>query len=278
MLALWPDRIFVIISPDRIVLVHTRSMFFKRKVLAEKIVNFQLAEDGYVDIPLIITKLTGLLSDLAILDGKLYILISSHFVRMSLLPPLAQALKPQEQHKRVQLHFERIYGGIAKKWEFSSCSLRFQQPTLAAAIDNALLTGLQNMADVNGLNLVSVEPSLMFILNYWRNRLIGAQTKFILVEQNCCSILNLDHLKITSLSQLPCKSAIFSEEFQTLLLRETLKDGESLQGKVLYLFSPKNSGLTLDSSVTKLEHLRLPLAEPGAEFSKTRLLKLLGDI
>jgi len=277
-LALWPDRIVVIISPERIVLIHTRGLFFKRKVIAEKSTNFQLTEAGHVDIPHVITKLTELLSELVIQSGELDVLISSHFVRLSLLPPVTQALKPEEQLKRVQLHFERIYGGAAKKWEFSSSSLKFEQPTLAAAIDNTLLSGLRNIADVYSLNLVSVEPSLMFILNYWKSSIVGTQAKFILVEQNCCSILNLDNLKIDSLSQLPCKSSLISEDFQTLLLREALKDGESLQRKVLYLFSPKNPSLSLDSNIAKLHHLSLPVAGSAHKFTKKRLLKLLGDI
>ncbi len=278
MLALWPDSIFVIISPSHIVVLHTRRKLFKRIVIAENKVDLTVAENNSQDASRIIETLTKVLSKLTIQRGNLDVILSNHFVHMELLPPLDKALKPEEQRKRVQLHFDRIYGVVAKKWCFSSNTVKFQQPTLVAAIDQSLLSELQKLAGSLNLKLVSVEPSLMLMLNHWKKRLNGALVKFISLEKACWNILNLQNLKITSLSQSRYTNQFTSEDFLTVIQREALKNGETLQGKELYLFSPRNPNLTLEASGAKLQHLRLPVTKSATEFTESRVLKLLGEM
>lgn len=278
MLALWPDRIFVIISPSRIAVLHTRRKLFKRNVISENKVDLAVAENNSQDTSQIIETLTKLLSKLTLQRGNLDVILSNHFVHLELLPPLDKALKPEEQRKRVQLHFERIYGVVAKKWSFSSNTVKFQQPTLVAAIDQTLLSELQKLAGSLNLKLVSVEPSLMLMLNHWKKRLNGALVKFITLEKTCWNILNLQSLKITSLSQSRYTNQFTSEDFLTVIQREALKNGETLQAKELYLFSPKNPNLTLEASGAKLHQLRLPVTKSATEFTESRVLKLLGEM
>ena len=277
MSALWPDCIYVVISPSRVALVHTSGMPFGHKVISEKSVNLQSSEDKAIITSEIIKALSDMLSQPILQGAQLEILLTSHFVRMEVLPPLTQALKTEEQLRRTHLHFERIYGAIAKQWRFCSHTVAFQQPTLVAAMDQALLAGLQNVADTHKLKLISVEPGLMQMLKYWQKRLSGPKAKFIFVDQFCCSIVHLINNRIAFVSQLPCKNTLTPEELQTLLQREVISQGESLQGKDLYLFSPKNPSLSVVSSGVKLHQLRLEVTESTARFTRTRLLKLLGD-
>jgi hypothetical protein len=274
-LALWLNRIFVVISPSHMTLVHTRGLPFNRKVVAEKSVKLQLPEDKSAHNACIIKTLSDMLNSLSVQGGQLTVTLSSYFARISLLPPLVQALKPEEQLKRTQLHFERIYGAIAKQWAFCSSRIKFQQPTLVSAIDQALLSGLQSMADGHRLRLASVEPSLNLILNHWKNHLHNTQAWFVVIEHTCCCIARFDHGVAISVTQFPCKNMLSSAEFQTLIQREALRHGETLHGKNLYLFSPKHPNLSLESGGAKLQHLCLPLAALGTQFSNIRLLKLL---
>lgn len=274
---MWPDHIYVVITPNRVALMHASGLPFRGKVITEKSVNLQSSEDKATAISEIISTLSKLLSSSLLQGAKLEVLLSSHFVRMELLPPLMQALNPEEQLKRAQLHFERIYGAIARQWSFCSQAITFQQPTLAAAIDQVLWSSLQNVVDTHKLKLVSVEPSLMQVLMYWRTHFKGAQATLIFVEQACCNIVHLMNNRITSVSQLPYKGLLTPEELQTMLNRDYMNHGESQQGKNLYLFSPKNPNLSLVISGAKVQQLRLMATESTAKFTRSRLLKLLGE-
>jgi len=264
-LALWPNHIQVRISANGITLTHSQGRLFSRKTLAEKSIAYTLVEDHNHNISIISTALKQLLQGLttngaSLSGGKLEVLLSSPFVRLALLPPMQQALTLDEQQRLAQLQFERIYGNVAKQWACALSTINYQQTTLAAAIDRDLLTALQNIANTQALTLVSITPSLSAIFDHWRKRLTEPNAWLLILQDGYCTALGLDGKQVSFVSQHTIQPAFTADELQTLIQREAMMQGVTLQGKALYLYAPKHLGLTINPTIAKLHYLNFSTA------------------
>ena len=274
MSALWTDRYTAVIGSDHVAVMHTRSELFRRKIIAEKRSSLSLSGNKAADNKLIMTTLSALFGQMKLQGGKLDIMLAGRFVHLGVLPPLDQALKRGEQLKRIQLHFERVFGAMAAQWSFSTSPAKYQQPVLAAAMDQSLLSDFRQLAESLHLKLVTVEPVLMCILRHWKNRLIKQPIWLIVAESTCYSLLKIERGSVTAVSQATYGEDFSGDALQAVLTREALRLGETLQGKTLYLFSPHKSGLSVEVQGVRLQQLHLPVADAGNTFSASRLLKM----
>lgn len=275
MLASLTDRVFAFVSPSHVVLVHTRLGFFRRNILSKKTASVSSSKNEETDVSAIASTLTKLLAGSKVKGGKLDVLLSESLVRMDTLPPLQQPLKFEEHLKRAQLQFQKVYGAVARKWSFCTGNVKFNQPTLIAALDQDLLSQLQKVAKSVGLKLMIVEPVLMRILKLLEKRVTNKPAWLVVTDNVLCNVVKFDQNGLSAISQTPYSEDFSSQALQTLLLRESLRDGEPLKGKSLYSFSPNKLDLPAEVEGAKLQQLRLMVPNAKNQYSESSFLSLI---
>jgi hypothetical protein len=121
------------------------------------------------------------------------IVLSNHFVRYTILPPLDHAGSREEAVALARFHFSRIHGDRASSWDVRLASPHSGKPTLASAIDSALLDALKACFPGDGAaRLRSVQPYTMSAFNHWRHKVGRDGAWFLLVEPGtaCLAMLS----------------------------------------------------------------------------------------
>jgi hypothetical protein len=80
------------------------------------------------------------------------------------------------------IHFREVYGPAADVWESMVSEEAPGLPSLACAMDRALLEALRTLAVEKSCRLVSVQPAFALAWNQWRGRLAGTGGSLALAE------------------------------------------------------------------------------------------------
>jgi hypothetical protein len=180
------DHYIAVLSPEGVTVVRRKA----RGGLDLKVdepVTTQAAQGGASPEDLALAAVEALGRTLArpeIGDGRLSVLLSSHFVRFQLLPWRDEIGSVAELQVYAQISFEQVYGTVAASWTPMVAPDREGRPRLAAAVPTATLRQLeaQVAAGPNRLSLDSVQPYLTAAFNRLCQPECGDDFLFVLAE------------------------------------------------------------------------------------------------
>lgn len=104
---------------------------------------------------------------------EVHVTLSGAFARWELLPWNPAIGSEVERAAYARLCFEKSYGGLTRDWTLRQVDARPGAPTLACAIDSALVDALQRTCTEAGARLRSVAPYFSAAAQRWRGRLPG---------------------------------------------------------------------------------------------------------
>lgn len=173
----WRERLVATMTPERL-LLRREPPFWRRASAASQ----SLACPGRSEGAEPWSGAVSLLSSVVDKHMDLAVVLSSHFVRLQLLPWQADLRTPAEWQAYAAFRFQEIYGSVAAAWDIVLSSEPPGRAVMACAVDRALLAGLKALAEQQGGRLVSVQPAFALAWNRHRKSLGGATGAFVLAE------------------------------------------------------------------------------------------------
>lgn len=231
MLPLWRDRLQIFLAPDRVTVSVLSKGIKPRLVSSRHLVCRPAHSDESVWNPAL-EALLVLLGEVNV-RGEASVVISNHFVRYQLIPASDDLSSVEEEEAYVSFHFSEVYGAVVEQW-----ALRWGQglalaPQIATAIDQSLLSSLDEIFKSATIHLVSLQPYLMAAFNRVRNLTSGSLASYILVEEGRALIGLLKGQEWMALRAVKLGSDWLSE-LPRLIEREFQVAGvESEQGQML---------------------------------------------
>jgi hypothetical protein len=147
------------------------------------------------------------------------IVLSNHFVRYAVVPPPDRAASRDEALALARFHFSKIHGDRAAGWDVRLAAGAGNKPTLASAIDTALLDALKATFPPRGrARLVSVQPYTMSAFNFWRGKIGREGAWLLLVEPGMACLGMIARNEWMTIHNV--RSAAAPENWPALLDRE----------------------------------------------------------
>lgn len=168
------------------------------------------------------------------------VVLSSHFVRYALVPWSVHASQPAQREEMARHAFAQVHGAAAEGWCVQVSDGALGAPLVAAAVDRALLDGIDEVCAAARVRLVSVQPHLMAAFNRFHAKL-GRTPKWLAVVEPGALCLGL--LARGRWQRLLCRrsGADWVGDLRTLLMQETCLGTGAASTRELRLYAP---GLT----------------------------------
>lgn len=191
---LWPERLSVLVGPDRLVATH-RPRGPRARAVTAAIVPVPAAAEGTPLWEPAAAELATLLAASPQWRGAaLRLILSDAFVRYALVP-WNDHLSHEPEHLLFARHqFASTYGPIAKQWAVRLSLDRAGESHVACAVDQPCLDRLTAIARDSRLTCVSLQPLLMAAFNRWRGQLREPIQWLVIVEgaMLCGALLSRD--------------------------------------------------------------------------------------
>jgi hypothetical protein len=147
------------------------------------------------------------------------VVLSNHFVRYTVVPSIDSGGSREDALALARFQFSKIHGERASGWDVRLASPPSGRPTLASAVDSALLDALKACFPPKGApRLVSVQPYMMSAFNHWRHK-IGKEGAWLLLVEPGTACLAMLAGKNWATIQI-VKSGYASDNWPALLDRE----------------------------------------------------------
>lgn len=212
---LWGERLRIGLSGTRVELA--RTALLGGRIRDEKRFNFRSASVRPVTEKILIA-LPRALEQFGAGRGQASVVISNDLVRYLMLPWQESASSPQEVREIARLQFEQVHGEAARGWTVQCHEGGWGRPTLACAIDTALIEGVKAVLDARQLRITTLQPLLMAGFNAVRSELAG-DTALAIVEADrvCVGVLRDGHLtEVSSRHSRGDSATIASQELAML--------------------------------------------------------------
>jgi hypothetical protein len=213
---LWRDRLLVSLAPATVSWLRL-SGGPRPRVLAKRALNVASEEtrepwDGAVAV------LREQAQELRAQRLAVTIVLSNHFVRYAVVPPVDGASSRDEARALARFHFSKIHGDRAATWDVRLASAS-GRATLASAVDSALLDALKACFPAKGAaRLASVQPYTMAAFNFWRHKIGNDGAWLLLVEPGTACLAMLAGKDWSTVQNV--KSGSSAENWPALLDRE----------------------------------------------------------
>lgn len=179
----------IALTPERIALLRRQRL--SGKVLQSKVVSC-ISEDA--NAPLWQPALAALQRTLAEpiwQRARVNVIISNHFVRYALAAGARGVSSAAEEAALVMHRFTVIFGPVAQGWTIRTSPAGADR-LVAAAIDQAMLDGISELARVADLKLMSLQPLLMAAFNRLRGRLPREPFWYVMLEPGRTCLAGFD--------------------------------------------------------------------------------------
>ncbi|MES2365207.1 MAG: hypothetical protein V4563_04880 [Pseudomonadota bacterium] len=260
---LWRDRLTLAIAPQRIVLVRTHG-WLRPQVVAKSIVDVPAAHPVGGWQAALDTLAHTLQTDAQWQGLAVNAVLSNHFVRYQLIPWSAQISNADERAAYVRASFAQVYGDTAAQWAYSVSNTRRGAAWFAGAVDQPLLTQLEDVLGQSQSPLRSAAPYLMPAYNQARRAIKEKDLWFVQVEpQKLLLLLILDgHWHAVGTHPV---DADWPAQLPLLLEREWHLYGTGTMPRKLVITAPDTPPATLDEA-GQWQVQRLPLRpHPGLD-------------
>jgi len=235
---LWPDTCVAVLTPDRAVLARTRrGLRAQLEPLAE-------ARCTGAHPRAQAEALALLLAAPGLRRGGLRIVLSSHLVRLWLLPCSAEIGTPSERAEFAAICCDETFGSEPGGRRIVSARARPPSPRVTAAVDSALLAGLRDAASGSPLRLASVQPYLGAAFDRLRQSLPRRDFVFLLAEPTRSCVLTATGGRWRSLRNVGCSGQ--PHALAQLLQREAQLSGLADEGMPpVFVHAPGGEPLNL---------------------------------
>lgn len=218
---LWTDKLQVTLCPDRMELVRS-SGGLRSRILESQTIPCDTRQND----PLWAAAVAALKQRLLTLPTKHHVTVtlSNHFVHYALVPWSDALVNDEERLSLARICFEKTYGDLARHWAVRVSHAGYGQPCLASAVDQALVDGIQNAFTSSHSRLVSLQPSLMTVLNRFRKKFKGKDSMILVVEPGRACLLREGVRGLVEIKSLTI-GAKLPEELDILMARESIMHG-----------------------------------------------------
>ncbi len=268
-MSLWSrDEHRIVLSPDRVMLVHTTRELtrrgMKRKVQATLDIPCAPATDDGMPWSEPLGALEAALSGSAGRKSSVTVVLSNHFMRYVLLPWTDALDDAREELAYAQHSFNEMYGRDSSMWELRISSGRAGTAQMACAVDTRLLEALRDMCTRLGVDLRSIQPHLMLAYNACRASLQGRSGWLALVEQGHLCLALLQDGKWSWIRTMRI-AGHWHQELPFLLDREALVSNIEIDADEVFLWAPEHSEVPIvEAGRWRIRQLQPP-AMPGLD-------------
>ncbi len=237
---LWRDQIQVFLAPERVDLVRT-SKGIKPTQTAKTTAFCEFAHGAAAWQPAL-QQLEKNLINVARTD--LTITLSNHFVRYVTLPPQAEIATPEEVKSYAQFRMRDIYAERMNSWALSVSEWDPITGAICAAIPQALMTQLDDMAARHQCKIKEIEPYMTSVFDRWQKLLSGTKIYFAVIETGriCVAILSNGIWHSIRNQRILHSTA---DELLAVLDQEAIFFGNKEAVEQVHLFAPEHPELTL---------------------------------
>jgi len=179
----WRDRLYVVLTPRRVVLVRLGKGVGTRVVAKEILACPEPAGEGAPLWQPALAALQAALPHRQWKHAEVRAILSNHFVHYLLVPWQEKVSGDEEQLALVRYSFSEVYGDAMDDWDLLWSEGRPPAPSLACAVDRRLVAGLREICAAAGLPLASIQPYLTAAFNHWCRELDGQRDWFLLAEE-----------------------------------------------------------------------------------------------
>jgi hypothetical protein len=109
------------------------------------------------------------------------VIVSSRFVRYSIVPWRDNVISVPEQAEFARHCFKSIYGEVAAAWKIRLSNGGFRRNALASAVDAEMLRAVEEVLVGGSIRIVSIQPNFMAACNRFRSELGGYRSGCIAV-------------------------------------------------------------------------------------------------
>ena len=240
---LWHDQVQVFFAPNRIELVRSH-----RGIKLKQAPKLSMAWTRELDLPAWEQPLAQLDQMIAEVAGAdLTITISNYFVRYAVISPQIQIASPAELYAYTAFHMREVYGERVGAWALSMSAWDPCSGGICAAIENALLQQLNELAVRRKVRLKSVEPYLSGAFDRWRKRFNGKRIWLVLVESGRLCLASLSNGAWQGIRNQRMLHDVEDELLAALDQEAILFSGRKEAVEQVYLFAPEHPELALPS-------------------------------
>jgi hypothetical protein len=206
------------VGHDSLALVRTSTMFgARREVVAEAHV------DSAHEPQALARSLHALLGEAKVAGWPVTVVLADELARMWQVTPPPAAASPADLEAAAAMRYAALFGAPPRDWTIAA-DWRAARPFLAAALPNALLGALAQVASEARCTLVEVVPQFVAALNGWRKlRRPGAW--FGLVHGQVLSIAAYDGALLAALRTAVVPPGADREWLESHIAREALRVG-----------------------------------------------------
>jgi hypothetical protein len=263
---LWPDRVSLAITPARIVLVRTHGLL-RPKVVAKSSVAVPGAgiENGWQ--PALDTLAKIMRTDAQWQAAAVDVVVSNHFVRYQIIPWSAVITSAAVRAAYVRESFAQVYGDSTATWAYSVSTTRHGAAWFASAIDQPLLTQLEDAVGQGQSKLRSVVPYLMPAFNRARRMLKEKNMWFVQMEANKLLLMLVIDGRWQAVSGHQVSAGQWQTQLPLLLEREWHLHGSGSLPRKVVISAPDTQPVTLDDTSPWVFDWLQPVPHPGLSAS-----------
>jgi len=98
-------------------------------------------------------------------------ILSNHYVRYAVLPWQSDIYLHQDWQSLAENYLRTVHGNVVDDWKVSVAMQGYQNPLIVSAIDNLLVTQLEQLVTQFKWTLESIEPAFMSVLNHYHHKI-----------------------------------------------------------------------------------------------------------
>ncbi|WP_137718505.1 hypothetical protein [Methylobacillus flagellatus] len=149
--------------------------------------------------------------------------LSSQFVHFLVMPWDASLITHSEQQAFLQHCYVQAYGDAARNWDLRTSPGAYGQPSLASAVDHALLNSLLQLFQQADMAAPHIHPLLMQAINDSRKQ-PATSFSFAMYEQHCITLLLIHKGQWLSVQTHPVRQPL-QAHLHTLIQRDAIIAG-----------------------------------------------------
>ncbi len=237
---LWRDQIQVFLAPERVDLVRTPKGI--KPAQTAKVTALCQRPQGAIAWQSALQHLEKNLIDATGTD--LSITLSNHFVRYVTLPPQAEIATPEEVKSYANFRMRDIYAERMNSWALSVSEWDPMTGAICAAIPQALMAQLDDMAARHQCKIKEIEPYMASVYDRWQKLLSGTKIYLAVIEAGriCVAILSNGVWHSIRNQRILHNTA---EELLAVLDQEAIFFGNKEAMERVHLFAPEHPELAL---------------------------------
>lgn len=233
---LWREQIRIALAPQQVTLLRLTRGWAPR-VREKRVITCDLSKPGDPPWHNALATLNAALPAFARKKSNVVVILSNHFVRYALVPYSDQISSKEEDLALVRHQFTHVYGTAVEQWALRLSDDGRSATRVASAIDQGLVTALQDIFQSGKLNLTSIQPYLMAAFNQWRHRFADAAL-FALIEHGRLCLATFHQHQWHSIKTVKIGEDWYSE-LASLLNREKLLSGLDTANRIpVFIIAP----------------------------------------